>query len=62
MSAIERSKGEHACCSSPVGGTKQDVFEQIVRFTLSSDYEHSREVVGRLAQAAKHHTDFATAV
>ena len=36
----------------PVAGTKQDVFEQIVRFTLSSEYAQTKELVGRLAQAA----------
>ena len=32
----------------PVSGTKQDGFEQIVRFTLSNEYAQTKEMVGRL--------------
>ena len=40
----------------PVSGTKQDGFEQIVRFTLSNEYLPAKEVVSRLAQAASDDT------
>jgi hypothetical protein len=37
----------------PVGGTKQEVFEQIVRFTLAAEYRQTKEEVARtLRQAA----------
>jgi hypothetical protein len=31
---------------SPAGGTKQEVFEQIVRFTLASDYAAIKQSIG----------------
>jgi hypothetical protein len=33
---------------TPVVGTKQDDFEQVVRFTLSSQYEVTQNLVGRM--------------
>lgn len=35
--------------STPVGGTKQEGFEQIARFTLSTDRRTTMEAVIRLA-------------
>lgn len=40
-------------CSTPVGGTKQEVIEQIARFTLSSSYAASKQSMGALVEAAK---------
>jgi DNA invertase Pin-like site-specific DNA recombinase len=40
----------------PAGGTKQEVFEQIVRFTLSNEYARTKETICRLAQAASNRT------
>jgi len=31
--------------SNPLGGTKEDVFEQVVRFTLSPQYPWMKELV-----------------
>jgi hypothetical protein len=45
----------------PVAGTKQDVFEQIVRFTLADEYPRTKELVDQLTQVTTDRTGFGQA-
>ena len=46
----------------PVAGTKQDILEQIVHFTISSEYTQAKELVDRLTLAATQHVAGVTQV
>jgi len=36
-------------CSNPSEGTRKDIFEQVLAFMLSADYDAMKELVGGLA-------------